>query len=378
MASPTQELKPVNSGQISSKFKLYMLRRRHYLSSLVEGGEMHPPQAKHVSCGTDRPVSFALPQVCNVFSRPNSFSKPVVDTFHQPRKFYSFEAHKNFRRTPRCAAERRSGDARPFASRAASAGLNLLIRSIVEVKGDLDVDVDASSNVDLLSGRLNGITIQAQRIVADTVPISGGCAIYVQALTLPQTEPFAVSVNATVTSGDLNTPDTKMFELFRKLMEQVLSTSFVGIIGTALQGRSGKPKAHLESITIDCDESPPGRRQAGSRLNTGTDRLLLNGRLLLGNGQSVRFTVRTALAASRDGQFLELSTPQLKWRGAGIPLLPLSRVGVALENGSKITALSLSLDGLFVEGITVVTPPPPPSQQGGLSGRGGQPVLRRQ
>lgn len=307
-------------------------------------------------------------QSCFIAPLPKSLSPFTFGTCLTQRRPRTSPIPFRARTTPHCAAN----NSRPFASRAASVGLNLLIRSLVLVDGDLDVDVNASTNLDLLSGRLKGISIKAERIVAEGLPISGGCALYVDALTLPQTAPFAVSVNATLTSADLNAK--KIVGVFSDLMNSLLTNSVAGFVSAAL----GTDKARLVSIGVESEAPRSGLK---SRLDTGGGRLRLEGRLRLRDGSEIEFVVRTALAVSRGGEFLELARPELSWRGRRVPLIPLARVGAALETGSSITALALSVDGLFVEGITVVVPPEV-SGRGGVgggtgrvSGRGTRPLL---
>jgi hypothetical protein len=209
------------------------------------------------------------------------------------------------------------------------------------VHGPLDVDVDAATNLDLLAGRLRGVTVRAGRIVFDGAPVSGGCALYVQSLTLPQTAPFAVSVNATVTQGDLNAAGTPLFAMLERLLDGVVSTSLSGLVGRALQARDGRANV-LDAVALE------GERGG---------RLVMRAHSRLVNGATLRYAVRAGLAIAADGRTVELARPELTWRGLPVPLAPLARVGVGFQREAKVTALDLTADGLFVEGIIVVTPP---------------------
>lgn len=264
-------------------------------------------------------------------------------------------------RPPQPPARRR----RPLAARAASLVLNVLIRSMAEVEGELDVDVDAVSNVDLLSGRLRGVSVSAARVVFDGLSISGGCSLFVQSLTLPQNDPFAVSVSCVVTEADLNVRSSPVFLTLEELLQGVVGAGLSGIVVRMAQADGGSQGTVLERVALEGSAGGKGGR------------LVLSASTLLRRGVTLRYILRTGLSIARDGTALEFSSPEVEWRSLPLPLLPFPGFQLSFAKESKITSLDLTAEGLFVEGILVVTPPssssspPPPRLSGGGGGPGG-------
>lgn len=258
----------------------------------------------------------------------------------------------------RVRASARGSDAqsRPLVSKLASTALKLLIRSTCAVADGLEVDVDAATNMDVLSGRLRGVTVRAARIVFDGVPISGSVALFTPSMVLPLEEPLAVSVVATATEADLNAAGTKLRGLLEKLVVGAVTNSLSGRLGMAVGGSGEDVETVLERVSLEDPGVEGGgggrgllRSFVGGRPRSGGGRMVMNVRSSVKGGATVRYVVRAGLVATREGAVVELDDPELLWRGLPVPLGALARVGVQFENDSRLTSVAISADGVFCE-----------------------------
>lgn len=271
---------------------------------------------------------------------------------------------------------------RPIASRIAAAALKLLIRSLCTSAHGIEVDINASSNIALLTGRLNGVTVKVDSMLYNDVAISGGAALYTDEIMMTSaernvwpgtpprlTKPFSVSVCATFTESDLNRKGP-LRDVFETLLGQITTTALSGAVGRALPHNIGGVQWKLESIRLR-EASPEATPflpfwpfNLGRKNSPKDDGCIeLNARATLSSGLDVSFAIRTGIEAIKDGQIVKLKDPHLLWNGASFPLVTIDMIGIQLDDSSRITRVYIRDDCLTANGITIVSPPPDPSRQ---------------
>jgi hypothetical protein len=267
----------------------------------------------------------------------------------------------------------------------------MLILALVDSASDLVVDVDASSNSAVLSGRLRGVSVLASRLVFGGAPISGGVALYTQevdvdlgGLTGPDGEPFAISVSATVTGADLNTRTGPMFGILQDLLRGIVTTSTGGGLSRFLPQSAGLLETDLIGVRLEDAPLPVAATlfaelpfpdwfgvgkdinkaaraaqasAAAASLADGSGRIVLQACSRLADGSEWRYDVRSGLAVTEAGGVLELESPEVVWRGIPVPLTTVSRAGFQIANNSRVTKVRVSTDRLFAEGVYVIQPP---------------------
>lgn len=302
---------------------------------------------------------------------------------------------------------------RPIASRIASAALKLLIESMCTVAQDVEVDINASSNLALLSGRLNAVTVTSSSLVYNDVAISGGVALYTDEIHLTSkfsatdslftatvtpprlSKPFSVSVRATVTEADLNKKGP-LNDALQILLNQIVTTSLSGALGRRLPEQIGGITCTLDSIhLVDTPISSLNnieRRQQSSpfidlfsfllrpfskRNNNETENDIKNemnnnnqgGNIImeatanLTSGRVLKFAVRAGISIVDDGNIVKLADPHVIWNGLAIPLITINMIGVELDSTTKITKIIIDKGRLSADGILVISPPSSPSRQ---------------
>lgn len=272
---------------------------------------------------------------------------------------------------------------RPITSRIASVALKLLIQSLCSVSEGVDVDVNASSNIALLSGRLNAVTVKASALVYNDVAISGGAALYTDEIILTSVDsigpfaappslskPFSVSVRATLLEEDLNRRGP-LRDALQTLLGQIITTGLSGALGRALPHSIGGVTCHLDKVTLHdtIDPKPsifsfwPFRRRRSQRASHQQGNIVLHGRATLSSGQVLPFAVRSGIGMVNDGNIVKLTNPYLLWNNYSIPMLTIDMIGVKLDATTKITGVDIRNGRLSADGITIISPPPVPSRQ---------------
>lgn len=265
---------------------------------------------------------------------------------------------------------------RPIASRIAAAALKLLISSLCASANGVEVDINASSNIALLSGQLIGVTVKADSLVYNGVSISGGAALYTDEIQLKSTDrklwrattprlakPFSVSVCATITESDLNRMGP-LRDALEVLLRQITTTALSGAVGRALPSDIGGVTWHLESVRLleMSPETEPvlpfwpfNRRRRRSPTDEGC--MELNARATLSSGRTVMFSVCTGVEPVDDGQIVRLKDPHLLWNGMSFPLVTIDTIGIQLDPSSRLTRVYIRNNALTADGITIVSPP---------------------
>lgn len=245
----------------------------------------------------------------------------------------------------------------------------------------VEVDINASSNKALLSGRLEGVTVKAASLVYNGVAISGGIALYTDEIIItsanhfsrfartPQlAKPFSVSVRATLTERDLNS-EGPMRDAMQVLLTQAVTTALSGATGRALPVNIGGLACSLESIQLlDAVDNRvslfpfwPFRRARSDRRIQG--KLVMNACATLSSGRKLKFSIRSGISVVNDGRIIKLADPYLLWNGLSIPVVTIDTVGFKLDATSKITNVRIEKGRLSADGITVVSPQPRPSRR---------------
>lgn len=261
---------------------------------------------------------------------------------------------------------------RPFASRVASGALRLLIKSLCTTSDNLEVDVDASSNLALLSGNLNGVSVTASRIDYNGFAISGGAALYTDEIcittrypgaplsTAPRlAKPFSVSIRASLTEADLNRPGPARGAL-EVLLHQIIATGLGGAVGRVLPQNIGGVNCTLERVHL----VDPGSEQRRGIFNWGRKRardvcgkIILRARAKLSNGKELQFAVRTGLTTIENGSIVKLSDPEFVWRNVTVPIVTIDMIGIRLDATAKLTKVEIDKGNLSGDGIMVISPP---------------------
>lgn len=277
-----------------------------------------------------------------------------------------------------------------------------MIESLCTVARDVEVDVNASSNMALLSGRLKGVTVKASSLVYNDVAISGGVGLYTDEIILrssldssggmlptleeltsatPRLEkPFSVSVRACVTEWDLNRPGP-LRDALQVLLRQIVSTGLSGAMGKQLPDTIGGITCELNSVQLVDAEEALAKEQKwwmqpltwlfGEVQNDdvieGGGCLVLNSTATLSSGKQLTFQVRAGISVSEDGyskgNIVKLKDPHLIWNGLAIPMITINMIGVELDSSTKITNVVIDKGRLSADGILVISPPPPMSRR---------------
>ena len=269
---------------------------------------------------------------------------------------------------------------RPFASRVASEGLKLLIKSLCTIADDLVVDINASSNIALLSGQLNAVSVTSSRIVYNGFAVSGGAALYTDEICLAArypglplaavprlAKPFSVSIRATLTENDLNRPGP-VRDALQSLLRQIIATGLSGAIGREIPTEIGGLKCILDEIElVDATERKEPPRFLGWVLGDVSEykggKIVLHAHAVLSSGQTIHFAVRTGLTTEADGHILKLSEPELLWRNMAFPMVTIDMIGVKLDSTTKLTNVEVNQHVVSGDGIMVISPPTPPSKR---------------
>lgn len=271
---------------------------------------------------------------------------------------------------------------RPIASRIASAALKLFIKSLCTVAKEVEVDINASSNIALLSGRLNAVTMKASTLVYNGVAISGGAALYTDEIIFTSVDtvtpfaappslakPFSVSVRATLLEEDLNRRGP-LRDALETLLRQIITTGLSGALGRALPQTIGGITCNLDKVSLHetIVETPPlfpfwpfTRRK--TPVSDPRGNIMLHGHAILSSGQRLQFAVRAGIATVNDGNIVKLSNPYLLWNNMSIPMLTIEMIGIKLDATTKITGVHIQNGRLSADGITIISPPPVSSRQ---------------
>jgi hypothetical protein len=366
---------------------VHVYSRIHFLASVaqVEAALLAAPPQTAMTCFAYpvRPLPLSISHLAahHLQSRAQGHLRPQ----HRPSRATRLHPFASIPTPP-------PPNRRPAASRVAASGLRLLILALVDRATDLTVDVDASSNLALLSGRLRGVTVSASTLVFGGAPISGGVALYTQAvevdlvrgLTGPTGEAFAVSVSATVTSEDLNARTGPMFGILQDLLRGIIATGTGGAMTRFLPEGVGTVETDLVGVLLEDAPVPvaasvladlpfPNWFGVGKDINRaaqaakaaaaaaaearGSGRIVLQACTRLADGSAWRYDVRGGLIATEAGGVLELDSPEVVWRGVSFPLATVSRAGFTVANNCRVTTVRVSADRLFAEGVYVIQPP---------------------
>lgn len=241
---------------------------------------------------------------------------------------------------------------------------------------DLQVDIEATSNLAFLTGNLQSVSVTATRICFNGVSVSAGAALYTDRISIrppppgtplasPPTlaEPFSVSVRANLTEADLNR-DGPVRDAVEALLRQILATGLSGAVGRALPAEIGGVQCVLDSVEL-CDApaaQEKGRwrfgRAAVTHPRSAGGKLLLRAHASLSPGHVIRFAVRAGLCTEADGSIVKLSDPELIWRNIAVPMITIDTIGVQLDDTSKLTDVRIDKGVLSGDGILVISPPP--------------------
>lgn len=266
---------------------------------------------------------------------------------------------------------------RPFASRVASGALKLLIKSLCTTADNLHVDINVSSNLALLSGQLNAVSVTTSRIVYNGFAVSGGAALYTDeicmmprypgmplAATPRLAKPFSVSIRATLTENDLNRPGPVRDSL-EALLRQIIATGLSGAIGRKLPTDVGGVTCVLDGVELaDATEQkkPTGLLAwaFGKRSQYKGGKIILKSHANLSNGKTFYFAVRTGLTTGAGGRIVKLSDPELLWRNMAFPMVTIDMIGIQLDATSKLTKVEVNKHVVSGDGIMVISPPSEP------------------
>lgn len=251
--------------------------------------------------------------------------------------------------------------------------MKLLIKSLCTISDDLSVDIDASSNVALLTGNLNSVSVSASRICFNGFAVSAGAALYTDQISIQPppagaplassprlAQPFSISVRANLTEADLNR-EGPIRDAMQALLRQILATGLSGAVGRALPPEIGAIECVLDRVELS--DAPAQRRQwprAQQALNHPTNaggKLILRTHASLSSGRVIRFAVRTGLCTEANGNIVKLSDPELMWRNISVPMITIDTIGVKLEDSTKLTHVEIDKGVLSGDGIMVISPP---------------------
>lgn len=276
------------------------------------------------------------------------------------------------------------------------------------VAHDVQVDINASSNLALLSGKLNAVTVNCSKLIYNNVSISGGVGLYTDEIALTTAslsrpdallnaraptlaKPFSVSVRAALTESDLNRSGP-LRDALQTLLNQIVATGLSGAIGRNVGGVS----CTLDSIRlVDIPSTPPPPPVVDNPIDGYIDKLLSwipwvqsrqqqqfnqpqtqsspierqNGSIVLqasaklATGDVLNFDIRAGISIDDDGHLVKLANPQVTWNGISIPILTISMIGVRLDSTTKITSVIIENGILSADGILIISPPAPTSRR---------------
>lgn len=236
---------------------------------------------------------------------------------------------------------------------------------------DLEVDIDASSNFAMLTGKLKGVSMTASRLIYNDFAVSGGAAVYTDEIILESSsvssfpnpprlaKPFSISVQANLLEGDLNRIGPVRTGL-EQLLREIISTGLSGAIGRALPADIGGVTCTLDRVQL----TDKGSTEEPSFFNwrpkpQDTDgKLVFRAHTTLPSGRVIHFAVRTGLCTMDDGQIIKLRDPEFIWRNVTVPMITIDTIGVQLDPTSKLTRVDIDKGTISTDGILVISPYP--------------------
>lgn len=247
------------------------------------------------------------------------------------------------------------------------------------VSDDLQVDIDASSNLAVLTGNLNAVSVSTSRICFNGFAVSGGAALYTDEITIDPpapgaglaspprlAKPFSVSVRAKLTQADLNRPGP-VRDAVEALLRQILATGLSGAVGRTLPPEIGGIHCTLDRVELS--DAPRQRRNQArvgwrnSHPRQAGGKLVLRAYAELNSGHVIRFAVRAGLCTEANGNIIKLSDPELMWRNLSVPMITIGSIGIKLEDTTRLTHVEIDKGVLSGDGIMVISPPPDASRQ---------------
>lgn len=243
------------------------------------------------------------------------------------------------------------------------------MKSMCTVADNLEIDIDASSNRAILSGKINAVSVTTSRICLNGFMVSGGAALHTDEIIiqLPRpgaptprlAKPFSVSVRAKLTEADLNR-DGPVRDALQSLLQQIIATGLSGALGRALPLQIGGVECELDCVEL---EDPKLESRQRSLFFRGTEpakhegKIILHAHATLSSSRVFRFSVRTGLRTVNDGNIVKLNEPELIWRHLSIPMITIAMIGVKLEDTTKLTHVEIDRGTLSGDGIMVIAPP---------------------
>lgn len=243
------------------------------------------------------------------------------------------------------------------------------MKSMCTVADDLEIDIDASSNRAILSGKINAVSVTTSRICLDGFMVSGGAALHTDEIViqLPRpgaptprlAKPFSVSVRAKLTEADLNR-DGPVRDALQSLLQQIIATGLSGALGRALPLQIGGVECRLDCVELE-DPTPETKQRRlfwrGTKPHKPEGKIILHAHATLSSGRVFRFSVRTGLCTVNNGNIVKLNEPELIWRHVSIPMITIAMIGVKLEDTTKLTHVEIDRGMLSGDGIMVIAPP---------------------
>lgn len=244
----------------------------------------------------------------------------------------------------------------------ASGALRFLIEAIVTSVRGLTVSVHSETNLALLRGEIDSVDVRADTIEVNHITVSGGVALSVDRLRLfPLTNPFAVSVSATLTEADLNRAGP-VRDAMQTLLRQVLRATASNAVGRRLPAGLHALDCILDYIRLDDapqaveNDSPIAAFLGISPLQTPRPgRLVLEAHTYI-DGRRVNFAVRGALGVDDTGTTVRWSSPELLWRRLAVPIFLIESVGVHLMPLTHVSRIEVFNQMLSVDGVVTVDP----------------------
>lgn len=254
---------------------------------------------------------------------------------------------------------------RPIASRIASSGIKLIIRSLCDDIQDLHVDINSASNRDLLGGRLRGVSVSASRLQYNNIRVSGGVGLYTDAVELlwepgsasPRiARPMPLSATVALTARDINS-SKPIRDVFHSLLIEVIRACVSSVIGRWLPKQLGGVEYTLNSVEFSEDERDDSSEQRAVPDRYSGGCVILDASAKFGSGKVVNFKVKTGLVTRKNGRVVALHNPVVSWRGFILPLFTAAFIGVELAPEALLTSITVRDGMLAAEGIVVINPP---------------------
>lgn len=242
------------------------------------------------------------------------------------------------------------------------------MRSMCTVADDLEIDIDASSNRAILSGKINAVSVTTSRVCLDGFMVSGGAALHTDEIIvqLPRpgaptprlAKPFSVSVRAKLTEADLNR-DGPVRDALQSLLRQIITTGLSGALGRALPIKIGGVECDLDCVELEDPKPAIKQNQVfwrGTKPQKSEGKIILHAHATLSSGRVFRFSVRTGLCTVNEGNIVKLNEPELIWRHLSVPMITIAMIGVKLEDTTKLTHVEIDRGMLSGDGIMVIAP----------------------